>query len=341
MKITHVVDKGLSEGETARLSALLCGLSDEFEVGLIAPENSELVEVLGGTRVKILPLEEQKKRGPETTNVYNIARMVRREAPSVLHLGDSPIAAAAARLCGVGVIFSESARGIFRSRYRAVLAPSPTEAYSAELIRRGVSPTRIKRLDCGVPPLSLSGEDERVLVISKCLVPDEYRLVIAALGRLSRGLRPTAEIFVPADEISAAVRYAELVCPTGLISVKDRRELSRRPLERPAVFVYPVLNDSRLPLLPMRFMSAGVPVLLSDTPTSRELLGGSGAFFFSVGDPFSLSERLGALISDESLRRAASERVRGAWTARFSPEKMIEDYASLYRALRRVGVSDD
>lgn len=345
MKITHLVDKGLTEGETARLSTLLRGLSSEFELGLVAPEDSALVRELSGTRVKICPLKRHKEQRLLSTDIYKILMLLGKERPSVLHLHSSYAVGRAARALGVRALVSEGegSEGLKRGRVGdkfASFAISRTEGHSSELMKGGVSPSRIKSLGCGVPELVPNGHSCELTVISKCLCIDEYRLVISALGRLSPKLDVRAELFVGEGELLAARRLAALICPLGRIRVSKREDFSRFAPTLPSVFVYPVASDTRLPLLPMRFMSAGVPVLLSDTAQNREFFDiCSGAHFFSVGDPFSLARRLSTIVSDTSLYESSSASARRTWEERYSPENMIDDYGRFYRAIARADAS--
>ena len=248
MKITHLVDKGLTEGETARLSTLLRGLSSEFELGLVAPEDSALVRELSGTRVKICPLKRHKEQRLLSTDVYKILMLLGKERPSVLHLHSSYAVGRAARALGVRALVSEGegSEGLKRGRVGdkfASFAISRTEGHSSELMKGGVSPSRIKSLGCGVPELVPNGHSCELTVISKCLCIDEYRLVISALGRLSPKLDVRAELFVGEGELLAARRLAALICPLGRIRVSKREDFSRFAPTLPSVFVYPACRS--------------------------------------------------------------------------------------------------
>ena len=82
-------------------------------------------------------------------------------------------------------------------------------------------------------------------------------------------------------------------------------------------------------------LACGTPVVLSDIPVFREVLGDTdpGGGFFSAGDAAALAERIMAVLSDfESARRrvaVARERAR----TELSAERMVRDYLALYQRI--------
>lgn len=90
----------------------------------------------------------------------------------------------------------------------------------------------------------------------------------------------------------------------------------------------------------MEAMAAGVPVVATNIPGTRELVEhGVNGFLFSVGDRASLARYTQKLLSDRELAsrigQAASEHMR----QNFSVETMVCRYAQLYRSLLQMRIS--
>lgn len=344
MKIMHAVSVARTDGENIRLASLLSGLSERFEIELMAPEGSALFPMLRGTRVKQIPIRSEGNRDFSLTDVYKMQRVMRSERPDAVHSHASRSARAAARMCGVSCLVSECG-GSVPPALRRSLSPAArgrrgeytvlaSEILTGELISRGASPSRIAHLGCGAPELALSGDGEGVTVTAKCLCPDEYRLVISAAARAARAADFRTLLFVPEGARREALRAAALFSSWADIEIRPLSRLSEYLPSRNTLFVYPVLRDERLPILPMRFMSASLPLAVSATAANREFFTeGSEALFFIPGDPFSLAECILRIISDEALWNKLSHGARAAWESRYSSEKMLEEYGNFYLAL--------
>jgi glycosyltransferase involved in cell wall biosynthesis len=104
--------------------------------------------------------------------------------------------------------------------------------------------------------------------------------------------------------------------------------LLQRLFSRAMLFVFPSLYEG-FGYPPLEAMSCGTPVLSSDAPALREILG-DGVEFFQRGNAESLREKLEKLIGDSSRRAELSK--RGMEHARSfmtddSPRKLINLYA--------------
>ncbi|MGH7127929.1 MAG: glycosyltransferase, partial [Planctomycetaceae bacterium] len=82
----------------------------------------------------------------------------------------------------------------------------------------------------------------------------------------------------------------------------------------------------------MEAMALGIPVVASDIPPNRELVGdGRTGFIVKVGDSVGFAQFSDRILADPALAdrlgRAARERMR----SEFSIEKMVQAHAALYR----------
>jgi glycosyltransferase involved in cell wall biosynthesis len=80
----------------------------------------------------------------------------------------------------------------------------------------------------------------------------------------------------------------------------------------------------------LNYMACGLPVVATDTPVNRELLGESGVFAAS-GDPASLAAGIIGLLGDEPRRHALGSALRRRAERHFSGSTLGERLLTLYR----------
>jgi glycosyltransferase involved in cell wall biosynthesis len=86
------------------------------------------------------------------------------------------------------------------------------------------------------------------------------------------------------------------------------------------------------PLVTLRSLSVGTPVLVSDLENlSREVLDDRAGVAFRVGDAQSLARELNRLLADESGRRSLGERARVSYERRFSPDVNLALLENVYK----------
>jgi glycosyltransferase involved in cell wall biosynthesis len=127
---------------------------------------------------------------------------------------------------------------------------------------------------------------------------------------------------------------------SGLVDEYHHRlDPSRMPLayRESDIFIGPSRPEEGFGLPVLEALASGLPSLLSDTPTHREIAG-DAAWYFADGDPEGLADALPPLLSRESHARARVEGPRVA--ARFDPASVAEKLERAFRsALESSGVS--
>ena len=87
------------------------------------------------------------------------------------------------------------------------------------------------------------------------------------------------------------------------------------------------------PLKPLEAMALGIPLIISDTPATKELVGEENATFFEPGDTSELFEKLCFFIGDESEAGIRVEngirwiKERGTWE--ISASNSLTEYNSI------------
>ena len=82
----------------------------------------------------------------------------------------------------------------------------------------------------------------------------------------------------------------------------------------------------------LNYMACGRPVVASDTPVNREVLGPAG-LYAAVGDAGALAERLIEVLSDPEGARARGAALRARAKEAFAWPVLIERLEALYRAV--------
>ncbi|GAA2008914.1 hypothetical protein GCM10009799_40870 [Nocardiopsis rhodophaea] len=237
----------------------------------------------------------------------------------------------------------------------AVVTPSRT--MREEIVARGVAPDRIVLAPHSVDPALLDtapdgagfrrehgiAPEEFVVGSVSRLVPDEGFDVLVEAAALLRDMGVAVRVLLVGDG-TARPRLLSLVEELGL---QDACVLpgrvgpgdAQRAYAALDVFVVPREDTQacRLatPLEPVEAMALGRPVVASDLPALRELLGGGDAgVMVPPGDAETLAKALDRVQGDAELRRTLAEAGRAEVAAQRTWPRIAATYRELYRVLR-------
>ena len=127
--------------------------------------------------------------------------------------------------------------------------------------------------------------------------------------------------------------------PQSPEAAEDRRRWSRRPESRPAEIltaafdVFALSSDSEgLPLSLAEAMSAELPIVSTAVGgVPKVVVEGETGFLTPAGDEEKLREKIRTLVEDPALRERFGKRAREIALARYSADRMTDDYLALYR----------
>lgn len=88
------------------------------------------------------------------------------------------------------------------------------------------------------------------------------------------------------------------------------------------------------------YLAAGLPILASDLPLTRELVPQTAARFFRAGDPLALAEQLVALAADGPARTTLSAAARDEARSTLDPRRFAQVALDLYEELLGVTAAD-
>ena len=151
----------------------------------------------------------------------------------------------------------------------------------------------------------------------------ENQLVLA--GKIDDFSQRTAA-FSHALKLDKKVIYAAKFSENKYVPDRDLAYLYRGAL----AYISPSLKEG-FSITPLEAQSFGVPVVISDIPTHREIFGDS-ALYFDPNSNIDITEKLNKIATDEDLRhnliRAGFENVK-----KYSWKKMAEDILRIYESV--------
>jgi glycosyltransferase involved in cell wall biosynthesis len=194
--------------------------------------------------------------------------------------------------------------------------------------------------DCekfAVPRCSGSTEAGRfhIVMVGNFMWWKDQRTLIEATGLLRKEGHNVDVCLVGGRTSQAFERCASLIAEMGLqdvVRIVDNQRVDGSFLTDFDLFVFSSFADT-FGIALLEAMASGLPVLVSDIPSSMELIGhGEHGLYFETGSASSCAEQIAKLIDDPDLRhRLAEKAYRRAQD--FRPEKVIRDLEEVYTGL--------
>lgn len=184
----------------------------------------------------------------------------------------------------------------------------------------------------------LAGAERYILAVGTIEPRKDHAALVAAFARLAPG-RPGLHLVIAggrgwgADAVEAAIAtsgVADRIRCTGYVGARQRADL----LAGAAVLAYPSRYEG-FGLPPLEAMSAGIPVVTTDVPAVREVVG-DAALIARAGDPGELADALAGVLDDAG---TAAALVRAGHRRRleYSWDRCAREMVALYEHARGQG----
>ena len=167
--------------------------------------------------------------------------------------------------------------------------------------------------------------DEKILISVGSLIPrKDYVTLIKAFSKL-KGFR----LFIAGngpekEKLESLVNDQEITFTGHLNNIKEYLHVAD-------YFVSSSISEG-LPNTVLEAMACGLPVILSDIPSHREIFSGiSYSGFFKTGSVADLSEKINFVANDDYSKN--SSLVRELITLKFSADKMSKQYQDVYESV--------
>jgi len=212
-----------------------------------------------------------------------------------------------------------------------VVAPT---RYQADLVGRHFGRTPDRVIHNGAPPPTEAPRSAReTMLVTAGRAWDEAK-GIGILDRAVALLGPTAP---------PAYLLGDLEGPNGAafqpVALRAHGRVAgdeaRRWMSRASIYVAPSLYEP-FGLSPLEAALRGAALVLSDIGSFRELWDGC-ARFFTKGSAPELAEALSTLLAEPGQIATLAHRARERALARYTADRFVGEYLSLYSAMRRFG----
>lgn len=171
------------------------------------------------------------------------------------------------------------------------------------------------------------------LLRALALVPSGVAVFLGGIGTFQGGLEPPGEIVDLASElgIRGRLRFLEPVPPSDVIDYAASADLG----------VALMLPDSlsfrlSLPNKLFQYMAAGIPLVTSDMPHLREVIGSSGAgLLVDSRDHEAIARAMTRILEDPQTSAEMGRRGRNAVEERYNWEVAARELTAIYARVRR------
>ncbi len=349
-------------GAEKQLCLLAAGLPrDEFDVHVCAlTRGGPLAEDLRRAGVPLTVIGKRWKLDPRS--YWRLRRHVARLRPDLIHgwmFAANTYGFAAARACGVGhFVVGQRCVDPWKSRLQLALDCALARRCDAVVVNsagvrdfyvaHGTPPDRVHVIPNGVAPPAPSTSTRRQL-LDELGLPENARL-LGLVGRLwpqkrvkdaiwaadlLKVIRDDVHLLIIGDgpQRDRLTRYRDQVCIQGRVHFLGERGDVPRLLPHFDVLWSASAYEGQSNVI-LEAMAAGVPVVATDIPGTRELVvPGETGYLVPVGDRAAFAKFTDRLLNDAALaaRFSASARQRAA--AEFGVERMVALHAALYREI--------
>lgn len=357
MRVLQIISQMGVGGAERMVVELSRALSTDGDAVAIVAERGAFDYLVSGTRIERY---EMPGRGRSPLLLANAGISARRAIqafrPDLIHAHNVKVTgvAGAARIGALGTrppvitTFHGVDPREYRQAARILRIADVVACVSQDLIRgltaKGLDPARLRLIANAVSlPARLSAERRRAL-------DDELGLedgaVITSVGRLVPQKAHHRLIDAAARLVPRIPGATFLVVGEGPLRADLQADVRSRKLER-AIRFTGARDDAReiiarsdlvvlssdwegQPLVALEALAASVPVVATDVPGMKELLGG-GCGVVVPRDAGALAGAIAELLSDEARRERMGALGRESVASRFSLERMVSSYRRLYR----------
>lgn len=336
----------------------------KYEVSVIVPKGSDLVNELKQTTVKIIEIDGIKDKSFDIKALFKLIKILKAEEPDIVHTHATSIARIAAKFVdgariiytrhcafpvssrikkGIGKILYKNINEFFADRIIAV-----GNAAEENLLDGGISKDKIDTFFNGVEKTRETSEEEKKALKEQLgIKDDEYVVGIVARLEEVKG----HETFIDAAQIllkQNKIKAKFLILGTGTQEEKLKSKVKELKLEKEIIFTGFVKNvgdylnimdvqvncsfgteTSSLSLL--EGMSIGVPAVVSNYGGNPYLISdGENGYIVPIKSPERTANAILKILKNEDVRKHMNEKSIEIYNSKFTIERYVSNIQNVY-----------
>lgn len=339
--------------------------SKNYEIIVVLPKGSALIEEIKNTKVKIIEIDGLKDKSFDFKSLFKLIKIIKNERPDIVHTHASSVARMAARFVrGTKIIYTRHCaypvsekikKGLGRFLYKHVneyfsdRIIAVGNAAEENLLDGGISQDKIDTFFNGVEKIDIISEEKKKNLRKKYNIAEgEY--VIGILARLEPVKEQ--EVFIDAANILLKERKMKakfLIIGQGSDEKRLKEKVKKLGLEKEVVFTGFIKNvgeflnifdvqvncssgteTSSLSLL--EGMSIGVPAVASDCGGNPYLIfDGENGYIVPIKDSKANADAIEKILTDEEVNNKMKKRAVEIFEERFTIDTYVNNVQNVYK----------
>jgi glycosyltransferase involved in cell wall biosynthesis len=362
-RILHIIPTLDRHGAEKQMTLLTTRLPrDEFDVHVcVLTRDGPLRGELDAAGIPVTLVHKRRKIDPRA--YWRLKRHIKQIAPDLVHtwlFAANAYGRAAARACGVErLVAAERCVDRWKAWYHLAIdrrlarhtqrIVTNTAAVRDFYARKGLPAEKFTVIANGVDPPAVEQPATREEILEELGLPSDARLigVVARLWpqkqirdliwavELLTHVRDDAHLLIIGDGPHRwrLTRYRDLVGIIKKVHFLGHRDDVPRLIQHFDVLALSSEYEGQSNAI-MEAMAAGVPVVATDIPGNRDLLvNEQTGYLVPVGDRAEFARRINDLLNNADLAQQMGDAGRDRMRQHFTVDKMVQQYAELYRDL--------
>ncbi len=338
--------------------------SSKYDVSIVLPKGSLLIEELKETKVKLIEIDGLKDKSLDIKAFFKLLKIFKKEKPDIVHTHASMTARIAARFVkGIKIVYTRHCaypvsfwikhnpgKFIYKfvNEFFADRIIAVGNAAEENLLEGGIKKDLIDTFFNGVDKLTVTSDSEKAKLKEKYKIsPDEKVIGIVARLEEVKG----HDTFIDAAKIlleEKKLKAKFFILGTGTIEESLKEKVKSLGLEDKIIFTGFVKNvgdylnifdlqvncsygteTSSLSLL--EGMSIGVPACASNYGGNPYLIDdGENGYIFKIKDSQELAEKAMKILTDDDIKTHMQKRAVEIFDEKFTVQRFVNNVEGVY-----------
>lgn len=339
----------------------------KFDISIILPKESKLIEKLKDTKVKIIELDGLKDKSWDLPSLFKLIKILKEEAPDIVHTHSSLTARLAAKFVkDCKIVFTrhsvfpvspliKNAPGRWINKWiNETLSDriiAVAEAAKENLTDGGVAPSKVDVILNGVEKIDETSEEQKLELKNKLGInPDEK--VIGILARLEKV--KGHEYFIDSAKMileDKKIKAKFLILGGGSEEEALKKKVKDLKLEKDIIFTGFINNvkdyinifdlqvncsygTEATSLALLEGMSIGVPAVVTDYGgNSGVIQNGENGYLVPIKSPKDTADAIVRVLTNEELEKYMHKRCREIYSEKFTVETYTKNIERVYEEM--------